>query len=124
MANSCQHNGAMTAVRNAQEVFLRPRWFNITRISRRRGSGSSVLSAGCWTARSDIGWWWPSRLVATAAEKSLSFSAANHGQQGKSLGGEAGARLGFACHGGHRDEFRSKAGRLSRPMAPLMPLSA
>jgi hypothetical protein len=28
MANSCQHNGAMTAVRNAQEVFLRPRWFN------------------------------------------------------------------------------------------------
>jgi N-acyl-D-aspartate/D-glutamate deacylase len=31
----------------------------------------------------------------------LSCSAANNGQQGKSPGSEAGARLGFVCHGGH-----------------------
>jgi hypothetical protein len=27
----------------------------------------------CWPSRPDLGWWWPSRLVATAAEKRLSF---------------------------------------------------
>ena len=35
----------------------------------------------------------------------LSCSAANNGQQGKSPGSEAGARLGFVCHGVTRDEF-------------------
>jgi len=38
---------------------------------------------------------WSSRLVATAAEDRLSFSAANNGQQEKSPSSEAGARLGF-----------------------------
>jgi hypothetical protein len=47
---------------------------------------------------------WPSRLVATAEEDRLSFSAANKGQEGKSPGSEAGARLGFVCHGITRDE--------------------
>jgi hypothetical protein len=47
---------------------------------------------------------WPSRRVATAEEDCLSFSAANNGQQGKSPGSEAGARLGFVCHGVTRDE--------------------
>jgi hypothetical protein len=37
----------------------------------------------------------------------LSYSAANNGQQRKSPGSEAGARLGFACHGGHRDVIAS-----------------
>jgi len=43
-------------------------------------------------------------LVAAAKEDRLSFSAADNGQQGKSPGSEAGARLGFACHGVTRDE--------------------
>ena len=44
----------------------------------------------------------------------LSCSAANNGQQGKSPGSEAGARLGFACHGGHRDESNGNG----RPLSP------
>jgi len=72
MANSCQHNGAMA--RNAQ-TFLRPRWFNPHQPQ--PCGGSSVLSAGCWTARSDIGWWWPSRLVATASEDHPDISPTN-----------------------------------------------
>ena len=49
----------------------------LTRISRRRGSGSSVLSAGCWTAWPDLGERWPSRLVATAAEDRLNTYGRN-----------------------------------------------
>jgi len=45
---------------------------------------------------------------------SLSCSAANNGQQGKSPGSEAGAILGFACHGGHRDELNGNG----RPLSP------
>jgi hypothetical protein len=37
--------------------------------------------------------------VATAEEHRLSFSPANHGQQGKSPGSEAGARLGLCVTG-------------------------
>jgi hypothetical protein len=44
----------------------------------------------------------------------LSRSAANNSQQGKSPGSEAGARLGFACHGGHRDESNGNG----RPLSP------
>jgi hypothetical protein len=44
----------------------------------------------------------------------LSCSAANNGQQGKSPGSEAGARLGCACHGGHRDESNGNG----RPLSP------
>ena len=44
-----------------------------------------------------------------AAENRLSFRAANNGQQGKSPGSEAGARLGFVCHGVTRDESDGKA---------------
>jgi len=63
-----------------------------------------TLSFGSRAAR-----WWPSRLVATATENRLSFNTANNGQQGKSPGSEAGARLGFVCHGVTRDESDGKA---------------
>jgi len=42
---------------------------------------------------------WPSRLVATAAEERLSFSAANNRPNKKSPS-DAGAKLGFVCQGG------------------------
>src|SRR6516162_5700132 len=73
MANSCQHNRAMTAVRIHRYFCVLD---GLTRISRRRCSGSSVLS-GCWTARSDLGWRWLSRLVATTSEDRPNISPTN-----------------------------------------------
>jgi hypothetical protein len=53
MANSCQHNGAMTAARNAQ-VFLRPRWFNpksAADVVAVRAPPSSALGCRAWSWR-------------------------------------------------------------------------
>ena len=70
-----------------------------------RCSRSSPAHCRCWPARSDLGRWWPCRLVATAAEDCLNADS----NEAKAV---SGAAFSFVAAGTHKCFFGVVAGRI------------